>query len=336
MPSPETSPIRNSDFNTAMIHFYRGELSRSNAWRARLDTTTNWAVVSTGAALTFTFGSPDSPALVLIISTLLVLLFLFIEARRYRYYELWANRVRLLEQNYFSPMLTQLTSVQDGWENRLADSLNAPRFSISLLEAVGRRYRRNYAPIFLILGLSWVAKIYLHPVNARNIATFLERAAIGAVPGTAVLTLGIVVHLALLCLGLFTIGLQAATGEVFSETTNWLVKARHLLRLAVGEVLETELPRLPHFDARKQLVYIISDHVEIIGQALLADLHRGVTLLHGTGMYTGKEHGVLMCALQAKQVAQLKAVVQAHDAAAFIIVMPVQGIHGTGFRPLEA
>jgi len=31
------------EFNTAMIHFYRGEVQRSNTWRNRLDTTTNWA-----------------------------------------------------------------------------------------------------------------------------------------------------------------------------------------------------------------------------------------------------------------------------------------------------
>src|SRR5882762_10028595 len=32
-----------SEFNTAMVHFYRGEVQRSNAWRTRLDTTTYWA-----------------------------------------------------------------------------------------------------------------------------------------------------------------------------------------------------------------------------------------------------------------------------------------------------
>ncbi|HCA57075.1 MAG TPA: hypothetical protein DEP46_03720, partial [Blastocatellia bacterium] len=26
-----------------MVHFYRGEVARSNIWRNRLDATTNWA-----------------------------------------------------------------------------------------------------------------------------------------------------------------------------------------------------------------------------------------------------------------------------------------------------
>jgi uncharacterized membrane protein len=42
--------LRSSDFNTAMVHFYRAEVSRSNTWRGRLDITTNWAVITTGAA----------------------------------------------------------------------------------------------------------------------------------------------------------------------------------------------------------------------------------------------------------------------------------------------
>src|ERR1700752_2996717 len=57
-------PLRKSspaEFNTAMAHFYRGEVQRSNTWRNRLDTTTNWAVLSAGAMLSFAFSSPSSP-----------------------------------------------------------------------------------------------------------------------------------------------------------------------------------------------------------------------------------------------------------------------------------
>jgi uncharacterized membrane protein len=77
--------LRPSDFTTTMVHFYRGEVTRSNTWRTRLDMTTNWAVITTGAALTFTFSARTNTHLVILIDTLLVLLFLFIEARRYRY-----------------------------------------------------------------------------------------------------------------------------------------------------------------------------------------------------------------------------------------------------------
>ena len=49
------------NFATAMAHFYRGEISRTNTWRTRLDATTNWAVITTAAALTFVFSSAQNP-----------------------------------------------------------------------------------------------------------------------------------------------------------------------------------------------------------------------------------------------------------------------------------
>jgi uncharacterized membrane protein len=90
------------EFNTAMIHFYRGEVQRSNTWRNRLDTTTNWAVITAGATLSFVFSSPNNPHFVIPINSILVAIFLLMEARRYRYYEIWSSRVRILETGYFA------------------------------------------------------------------------------------------------------------------------------------------------------------------------------------------------------------------------------------------
>ena len=42
-----------------MVHFFRAEVHRANIWRQRLDTTTNWAVVTTGAAISFAFSEPQ-------------------------------------------------------------------------------------------------------------------------------------------------------------------------------------------------------------------------------------------------------------------------------------
>src|ERR671919_457785 len=102
-----------SEFNTAMIHFYRGEVQRSNTWRNRLDTTTNWAVITAGATLSFVFSSPHNPHFVIPINSILVMIFLLMEARRYRYYEIWSSRVRILETGYFAHLLVP--------ENRPAD-----------------------------------------------------------------------------------------------------------------------------------------------------------------------------------------------------------------------
>ncbi len=327
--------LKASDFNTAMVHFYRGEMQRSNTWRTRLDATTNWAVITTGAALTFAFGSATNSPVVIIIDALLVLLFLFIEARRYRYYELWTYRVRIMEQNFFAALLSPPFLPHADWADKLTDSINHPRFPITLAEAFGRRYRRNYALLFLVLLLSWVIKVVIHPTPLYDLSEFLDRAAVGPVPGSMVVTFGLLFNLLLLAIGLFTVGLQASPGEVL-EAAGLAQRLRRRLRLVTWEVLELELPHLNLWEARSQLVYIISDDVEAIGRRLLQDLERGVTLLRGTGLYTGREHGVLLCALKARQLGLLKRAVHEIDPRAFVIVTPLHSVHGTGFRPLEA
>lgn len=64
-----------SEFNTAMVHFYRGEVQRSNVWRNRLDATTNWAVITAGATLSFVFSSADNPHFAIPINSILVAIF---------------------------------------------------------------------------------------------------------------------------------------------------------------------------------------------------------------------------------------------------------------------
>src|SRR6266480_3030623 len=90
-----------SAFNTADItalsHLYRGELYRSTVWRTRLDTTTNWAVLTTGIALSLTFSSETASPLPLVLVGLLVTTFLSIEARRYRFFDFWRMRAHVLE-----------------------------------------------------------------------------------------------------------------------------------------------------------------------------------------------------------------------------------------------
>lgn len=334
--------LKASDFNTAMVHFYRGEVTRSNTWRIRLDATTNWAVITTAGTLTFAFGDPNNPSSVILINTLLVVLFLFVEARRYRYYELWASRVRIMETSFFSALLSPPFLPHTDWADRITQSLDHPTFPISLLEALGRRYRRNYAPIFLILAISWIFKIIVHPEMATNWQTFLDRAAIGPIPGWLVIAVGVVFNALLFALGLFTVGMRETTSEVLGEeavgVSNWFQRLGQRFRRATWEVLEVDIPIRPRsvLTGRKRLAFVISDNAEEIGKVLLADLGRGVTLLHGTGMYTGHEHGVLMCALNSRQVGRLQKTVKNVDANAFVMITPLQDVLGEGFRPLEA
>jgi uncharacterized membrane protein len=203
------------EFTTAMVHFHRAEVQRSNTWRNRLDTTTNWAVLTAGATLSFAFSSPDNPHFVILINTILVAFFLTMEARRYRYYEIWASRVRVIETGFFAQLLmpTQLGNEAE-WAGHLAQDLRTPHFTISLWEALGRRLRRNYLWLFALLAASWNLKVYLHPFPARDLEMFIRRAAVGVVPGDVVLMVGVFFNLLLVVFASATVRLKEATGEV--------------------------------------------------------------------------------------------------------------------------
>ena len=68
--------------DAAMAQLYRGELSRSDKWRTRLDTTTNWALTTTAAVISFGFANTGSPHVTFIVGIWMVITFLLIEARR--------------------------------------------------------------------------------------------------------------------------------------------------------------------------------------------------------------------------------------------------------------
>jgi uncharacterized membrane protein len=199
----------------ALAHLYRAEMYRSKIWRVRLDATTNWAVATSGIALSVSFSSAENSALPLVLVGLLLLVFLGIEARRYRYFDIWRTRVRILEVCFYGPMLRgEGVRTENGWNQALASDYERIHFHISFWEAAGRRLRRNYVWIFLIQTLSYLAKIIIHPTPAQTFGELLARATIGPLPGTAVLLCGAAFHAGLISLALITLQRQRATGRV--------------------------------------------------------------------------------------------------------------------------
>jgi uncharacterized membrane protein len=249
-PAPETAPTERmgqtpaaqmrrmapADFNTAMIHFYRGEVQRSNIWRTRLDTTTYWAVLTAGATLSFAFSSSSTPHFVIPINSILIAIFLLMEARRYRYYEIWSSRVRILETGYFAQLLApEGVPPDESWAEHLAADLITPHFTITEWEAVGRRLRRNYLWIFVLLALSWNLKVYLHPVPAHDFSTFIERATVGVVPGWLVFMVGVFFNAGIAIFAIGTMRLREATGEVLPQHQFTLRPLRTMSRWTRGD-----------------------------------------------------------------------------------------------------
>jgi uncharacterized membrane protein len=163
-------------------HFYRGEMDRTTAWRNRLDQTTNWAVVVVAAILTWAFTSADNPHYVILIGMLAVIVFLVMEANRYREYDIWRTRVRILQENVFAELYASRIDPDTDWGTRLGEDLRDPTFTISYRRALSHRLRRIYLGLLSILLASWVARVTVFQPNEP----WRQTAAIPGIPGEVV------------------------------------------------------------------------------------------------------------------------------------------------------
>lgn len=180
---------------TALSHLYRGEVYRSTVWRTRLDATTNWAVVATGISLSVTFSSAEATPMPLALVGLLVAVFLILEARRYRYFDFWRMRAHVMELHFFGPILRgQGVRTDNGWNEVLYQDYRRPNMHISFAEAAGRRLRHNYGWIFGIQVAAYAGKLLVHPWPIADLSDLWTRAAIGPLPGQAVIALGVLFH----------------------------------------------------------------------------------------------------------------------------------------------
>ena len=84
----------------------------------------------------------------------------------------------------------------------------------------------------------------------------------------------------------------------------------------------------------ERVALIVSTAAERIAARVTHDLGRGVTLLQGRGGYTGEERPILMCVLDRAQEPMLRALVQAEDPGAFVVVTVATTVLGEGFSPL--
>jgi uncharacterized membrane protein len=174
--------------SSAMAHLYRGELHRMTRWRERLDRTANWAVTVMAAILTWAFSSPNNPHYVILVGGIMLAIFLSIEARRYRGYDMWRSRVRVLQENLWALGLDPSSGVETpDWRERLSEDYHNPRMRISYEEAIAHRLRRIYLPLFTVLFGAWLFKV----VFVVTDATWPTSASIGMLSG--VLVTGLVV-----------------------------------------------------------------------------------------------------------------------------------------------
>lgn len=83
-------------------------------------------------------------------------------------------------------------------------------------------------------------------------------------------------------------------------------------------------------DSRTE-VKIISIRSNEIRTAILAEIDRGVTVLHGEGGYTGEPSEVLLSVISNRELPRLEKLVHSIDPACFLIVSRVTEVSGRGF-----
>jgi uncharacterized membrane protein len=176
--------IYDPGYVNAMSHFYRGEMGRIMVWRQRLDITTNWAISSSTAIITIAFSYREVPHIIFFFNLAIVWGMLWIEARRYRFYDAFRARIRMLEAHFLVPMVMENRDMLQGeWKKLVCEDLILPCFKISKLEAIGRRLKRNYVFIFILIMVAWVTKIFLHagaPVD--SVPSFYRALRVGHIP----------------------------------------------------------------------------------------------------------------------------------------------------------
>jgi len=77
---------------------------------------------------------------------------------------------------------------------------------------------------------------------------------------------------------------------------------------------------------------IVTQETDAIAQAIMRDLQRGVTILSGTGVYTGEPKNVIYCAVSRMEINRLRILVHEIDPKAFMVIGQAQEVLGARGR----
>lgn len=209
------------EITNTLSHYYRGELGRMTSWRDRIDRTSNWAITVVAALLSVSLSTPTSHHGVLLFGMMLVTLLLIIEARRYRFFDIYRARIRQIERSYFAQILAPEAGAGREWAAVVASSLRKPRFLLSYRDAMHRRLKRNYVWMYSILFLAWCLKIStpklqtegMPALQAQSWTYVIDNAVLGPIPGLAVIVIVAVFYLGILCFALSPVRDQGEFGH---------------------------------------------------------------------------------------------------------------------------
>jgi uncharacterized membrane-anchored protein YitT (DUF2179 family) len=82
-------------------------------------------------------------------------------------------------------------------------------------------------------------------------------------------------------------------------------------------------------------VFIFSQHFDLIADQITGKLHRGVTVVDGTGWYSKESQKLIITLVRKNEASDLYRIIRSIDDKAFITVANVMGVYGKGFEELK-
>ena len=119
----------------------------------------------------------------------------------------------------------------------------------------------------------------------------------------------------------FNFFILGAAGFVFSWNSTMYSLIAYFICSRMIDAVSTGL------DSSKG-VFIVTTSYDAVSDAIVHDMHRAVTRLHGQGGFLKDDKDVLYCVVSRLEITKLKQVVHAIDASSFLSVFDVQEVHG--------
>ena len=190
-------------------------------------------------------------------------------------------------------------------------------------------------PVFTTLCSLFVPETHIPPAVASIYAGILGGIGIGLVMSTGASTGGVdiptmilakVLHVKVNTMVMIVDGCTVLLGVVAYDLDAALIGLLSVFAssFAIGRVLYAG-------QGSAKSVTIISEKWEDIMGEIQKELDRGVTLLDGTGGYSGTKTKVLLCVVSERQYGRLLDIIHAFDDKAFVITTDASDMHGEGF-----
>lgn len=84
-----------------------------------------------------------------------------------------------------------------------------------------------------------------------------------------------------------------------------------------------------------QVTFIVTNKAQEISDEIMHSIGRGVTSIKATGMFSGSDRNILMCACSRAEACHIRAIANSVDKTALVLLCPYDTAYGLGFQALS-